>query len=126
MNLEDVEIETALENFPVTNKMTKDVLTQLFIVQEQVPKREISKRPSYLLDSLFNDAARLVVGNRQASVSDIQRAFSVGYRRGAIIMRQLENAGIVGSQKGASPREVLISDEQKLEKILACAGMKKV
>ncbi len=118
LNLEDVEIETALEKFPVTNKMTKDVLNQLFIVQEQLPRRESSQRPTYRLDSLFTDAARFVVGNRQASVSDIQRALSVGYQRGAIIMRQLENAGIVGPQIGASPREVLIGDEQKLEEML--------
>jgi DNA segregation ATPase FtsK/SpoIIIE-like protein len=34
-------------------------------------------------------------------------------------MEQLEKAGIVGSLKGAKPREVMISDEQALEVILA-------
>ncbi|MCD8293347.1 MAG: DNA translocase FtsK, partial [Prevotellaceae bacterium] len=47
------------------------------------------------LDSLFEEAARLVVIHQQGSTSLIQRKFSIGYNRAGRIMDQLEKAGIV-------------------------------
>mgnify|MGYP002521987828 FL=1 len=72
-----------------------------------------------MLDSLFADAARLIVKNQDGSAANIQRAFEIGYNRAGCIMEQLEKAGIVGPLMGSKPREVLIGDEQALEDILA-------
>jgi S-DNA-T family DNA segregation ATPase FtsK/SpoIIIE len=69
-------------------------------------------------DSLFNEAARLVVLHQQGSTSLIQRKFSIGYNRAGRIMDQLEAAGIVGSQDGSKPRQVFFSDEYSLEQHL--------
>lgn len=69
-------------------------------------------------DELFEDAARLVVGNQQGSTSGIQRKFSIGYNRAGRIMDQLEAAGIVGSFEGSKPRQVLYQDMYTLEKYL--------
>ena len=69
-------------------------------------------------DVLFEEAARLVVGNQQGSTSAIQRRFSIGYNRAGRIVDQLEAAGIVGPFEGSKARQVLVSDEYSLEKLL--------
>jgi S-DNA-T family DNA segregation ATPase FtsK/SpoIIIE len=69
-------------------------------------------------DSLFNDAARLVVAHQQGSTSLIQRKFSIGYNRAGRIIDQLEAAGIVGQFEGSKARQVLFPDEYSLEQYL--------
>jgi DNA segregation ATPase FtsK/SpoIIIE, S-DNA-T family len=69
-------------------------------------------------DSMFNDAARLVVMHQQGSTSHIQRRMKLGYNRSGRIMDQLEAANIVGPFEGSKAREVLIQDMQTLEEIL--------
>lgn len=70
-------------------------------------------------DSLFEDAARLIVMNQQGSTSLIQRKFSIGYNRAGRIVDQLEAAGIVGPFEGSKARQVLISDMSTLEQLLS-------
>lgn len=69
-------------------------------------------------DSLFEEAARLVVSTQQGSTSGIQRRFSIGYNRAGRIIDQLEAAGIVGQFEGSKARQVLIPDELSLEQFL--------
>ena len=69
-------------------------------------------------DALFDDAARIVVGMQSGSTSMLQRRLKLGYNRAGRLMDELEGAGIVGSQQGSKPREVLISSEMELEHIL--------
>ncbi len=69
-------------------------------------------------DSLFEDAARIIVANQSGSTSLIQRRFSIGYNRAGRIVDQLEAAGIVGPFEGSKARQVLIPDEASLEHIL--------
>ena len=123
MNFEELDIEAALANFKVTNKLKKDVLAELFVVKDEEPKTEKKAVPNYMLDSLFADAARLIVRNQDGSAANIQRAFEIGYQRAGSIMEQLEKAGIVGPLMGSKPREVLVRDEQALEDILRNWGI---
>ncbi|MBN2519096.1 MAG: DNA translocase FtsK, partial [Bacteroidales bacterium] len=69
-------------------------------------------------DSLFEEAARLVVIHQQGSTSLIQRKFSIGYNRAGRIIDQLEAAGIVGPFEGSKARQVLFVDEYSLEQHL--------
>ena len=69
-------------------------------------------------DDLFEDALRLVVFQKQASVSFIQRRLKVGYSRAGRLMDLLEGVGAVGPHEGSKPREVL-ADEAFLEEWLA-------
>jgi DNA segregation ATPase FtsK/SpoIIIE, S-DNA-T family len=78
---------------------------------------EISEVDLEKRDSLFEDAARLMVIHQQGSTSLIQRKFSIGYNRAGRIMDQLEAAGIVGPFEGSKARQVLIQDELSLEHI---------
>ncbi len=70
------------------------------------------------LDTLFSEAARLVVSNQHGSTSMIQRRLKLGYNRAGRIMDQLEAMGIVGASEGSKPREVLIYDPAELERYL--------
>src|SRR5699024_1730638 len=69
-------------------------------------------------DSMFDQAARLIVSHQQGSTSLIQRRLKLGYNRAGRIIDQLEAAGIVGPFEGSKAREVLIPDEYALEKHL--------
>lgn len=73
---------------------------------------------AHSLDPMFEQVARSVIVTQQGSTSMIQRRFSIGYNRAGRIMDQLEKAGIVGPAQGSKPREVLISDESKLNEII--------
>jgi S-DNA-T family DNA segregation ATPase FtsK/SpoIIIE len=73
-------------------------------------------------DSMFDDAARMVVQHQQGSTSLIQRKLSIGYNRAGRIIDQLEAAGIVGPFEGSKAREVLITDMVGLEQILSSLG----
>ncbi len=70
-------------------------------------------------DTMFEDAARLMVANQQGSTSLIQRKFAIGYNRAGRIMDQLEAAGIVGPFEGSKARQVLIPDDYSLEQKLS-------
>ncbi|MDR2963955.1 MAG: DNA translocase FtsK [Bacteroidales bacterium] len=70
------------------------------------------------LDPMFEDAARTIVNNQQGSTSLLQRKLKLGYNRAGRIMDQLEAAGVVGQFEGSKARQVLISDEQSLERLL--------
>ena len=70
-------------------------------------------------DSLFEEAARLVVLQQQGSTSYIQRKFSIGFNRAGRIMDQLQGAGIVGPAEGSKPRQVLIDSEMQLDMLLS-------
>lgn len=71
------------------------------------------------LDPFFEEAAHAIVISQQGSTSMIQRRFSIGYNRAGRLMDQLETAGIVGAQQGSKPRDVLITDENTLNELLA-------
>ena len=74
-------------------------------------------------DSLFEEAARIVVQTQQGSTSMIQRKLKLGYNRAGRIVDQLEAAGIVGSFSGSKSREVKVADEFALEQILRDLGI---
>jgi DNA segregation ATPase FtsK/SpoIIIE, S-DNA-T family len=70
-------------------------------------------------DSLFEEAANIIVQHQQGSTSLLQRRLNLGYNRAGRLIDQLEKAGIVGPFKGSKAREVLVSDILQLEDKLA-------
>lgn len=71
------------------------------------------------LDSMFEDAARMIVINQQGSTSLLQRKLKLGYNRAGRIMDQLEAYSVVGPFEGSKARQVLIPDEVSLEQLLS-------
>jgi S-DNA-T family DNA segregation ATPase FtsK/SpoIIIE len=70
------------------------------------------------LDSMFEEAAKLIVSNQHGSTSLIQRKMQLGYNRAGRIMDQMEKLGIVGSAQGSKPREVLVYSMDELDNVL--------
>jgi S-DNA-T family DNA segregation ATPase FtsK/SpoIIIE len=59
-------------------------------------------------DDLFKDAVQVVIDNRKASTSLLQRRLRIGYGRAARLIEALEEQGIIGAADGSRPREVLV------------------
>lgn len=62
-------------------------------------------------DSIMPDALKLVIENGQASISMLQRRFSIGFSRAARIIDQMEQAKFISSSDGSKPRSVFITME---------------
>lgn len=74
---------------------------------------EISER-----DTLFSQAAEVIVIAQQGSASLLQRKLKLGYNRAGRIIDQLEAAGIVGPFEGSKARQVLVTDILHLQQLL--------
>ena len=70
-------------------------------------------------DSMFREAAEVVVTAQQGSASLLQRKLKLGYNRAGRLIDQLEHAGIVGPFEGSKARQVLVQDLTTLERILS-------
>jgi DNA segregation ATPase FtsK/SpoIIIE, S-DNA-T family len=60
---------------------------------------------------LYQQAVQIVVRDRKASTSYIQRRLQIGYNRAASIMERMEHEGVVGQPNHAGKREILMGDE---------------
>lgn len=65
-------------------------------------------------DPEFPQALQVVIGEKKASASLLQRRLSIGYNKAARLMEQLEKAGAIGKQDGVKPREVLVSSPSEI------------
>lgn len=65
------------------------------------------------LDERWEDALRLVLETRQASISMVQRRLRIGYNRAARIVEMMEREGMVAPGDGTSkPREIFAENIQ--------------
>lgn len=63
---------------------------------------------------LYKRALECIINTNRASTSHFQRRLGIGYNPAAKLCDKLEEAGIIGPQKGAGPREILMSQDQLL------------
>ncbi len=59
-------------------------------------------------DDMYDQAVRIVVDSRQASISMVQRRLRIGYNRAARMIERMEREGIVSAADGSKGREVLV------------------
>ena len=64
------------------------------------------------LDDLFYDALKYVIDTGSASISMLQRRFSIGYNRAGRLIQDMEEKHFVSQFEGAKPRQVLITAEE--------------
>ena len=62
----------------------------------------------------FKKAVECIINTSRASTSHFQRKLGWGYNHSAKIMDMLEDAGVIGPQIGAGPRQIIMDQEQLL------------
>ena len=59
-------------------------------------------------DPMYDQAVEVVLKNRKASISLVQRHLKIGYNRAARLVEEMENAGLVSAMSGSGQREILV------------------
>ncbi len=59
-------------------------------------------------DALYDEALNIIMAEKYASVSILQRKLKIGYARAGRIIDQMERNGVVGPAEGSKPRKILI------------------
>ena len=59
-------------------------------------------------DPMYDQAVEVVLKNRKASISLVQRHLRIGYQRAARLLEDMENAGMVSSMGHNGQREILV------------------
>ncbi|MBI5787578.1 MAG: DNA translocase FtsK 4TM domain-containing protein [Candidatus Schekmanbacteria bacterium] len=63
-------------------------------------------------DEFYDEAVDLVIKTGQASISNIQRRFRIGYNRAARMVEVMERDGVVGPSVAGKPRKVLLKSAE--------------
>jgi S-DNA-T family DNA segregation ATPase FtsK/SpoIIIE len=117
-----VRVQCAFIDTPEVEKITDFIGSQkaypdAYLLPEYVGEEsgttldmDISER-----DSLFREAAEIIVTAQQGSASLLQRKLKLGYNRAGRLIDQLEAAGIVGPFEGSKARNVTITDLSALD-----------
>jgi len=120
-NGEITRLQCAFVDTPEVDRVCNFIAEQkgypeAFILPEYIDEKDLeaSGFDAGERDSLFEDAAKLIVSAQVGSTSFIQRRMKLGYNRAGRLMDQLESAGIVGPSQGSKPREVLYKSDAEL------------
>ena len=131
----EIQNETIQENsncahlknsLPDELKSQKEIILSDDEIQKYI-NQEILERTSFEensrlhisdFDSLFEDAAKIIISAQQGSASLLQRKLKLGYNRAGRLIDELESAGVIGPFEGSKARNVLISDLNELETII--------
>lgn len=121
-----IRLQCAFVDTPEVERVVEHVgeqrgYPQAFLLPEYIDEKDLEGRDFDMneRDSLFEDAARVIVQNQIGSTSLLQRRMKLGYNRAGRLMDQLESAGVVGPSQGSKAREVLIKTEADLDQHLS-------
>jgi S-DNA-T family DNA segregation ATPase FtsK/SpoIIIE len=59
-------------------------------------------------DAMYDQAVAVVLKNRRASISLVQRHLRIGYNRAARLLEQMENSGVVSPMQSNGNRDILV------------------
>ncbi len=59
-------------------------------------------------DPMYDQAVEVVLKNRKASISLVQRHLKIGYNRSARMLEDMEKAGLISAMSGSGQREILV------------------
>ncbi|HSD92086.1 MAG TPA: DNA translocase FtsK 4TM domain-containing protein [Methyloceanibacter sp.] len=63
-------------------------------------------------NELYDQAVAIVLRDRKASTSYIQRRLGIGYNRAASLIERMENEGLIGAANHAGKREILVGGDE--------------
>ena len=64
-------------------------------------------------DPLYDQAVEIVLKNKRASISLVQRHLRIGYNRAARLVEQMESAGLVSSMSSSGSREIIAPNNDR-------------
>ena len=59
-------------------------------------------------DPMYDQAVEIVLKNKRASISLVQRHLRIGYNRAARLLEQMQNSGLVSTMQSNGNREILV------------------
>jgi DNA segregation ATPase FtsK/SpoIIIE, S-DNA-T family len=59
-------------------------------------------------DPMYDQAVEIVLKNRKASISLVQRHLKIGYNRAARLLEEMEKSGMVSAMSGSGQRDILV------------------
>jgi S-DNA-T family DNA segregation ATPase FtsK/SpoIIIE len=85
---------------------------------EQILQQQEKKvvRGEWKDDEFFDEAVKMILETKQASVSMLQRRLGLGYTRAARLIDMMEERKIVGPYCGSKPRKILIESYEEIKK----------
>ncbi len=99
----------------VVSHLKKQGVPEYLDVTEETEETEIDAGTGLPVngdgDDLYNRAVNIVIHDRKASTSYIQRRLSIGYNRAATIIEQMEAEGVIGAANHAGKREILVGED---------------
>jgi len=102
----DQEVETVV-NF-LRSQGTPDYLTE--VTEEQTEDNSPETTADGGGDELYDRAIHLVLTERKASTSFIQRHLQIGYNRAARLIEKMESEGVVSPANHVGKRDILVGD----------------
>ncbi|MGH6865923.1 MAG: DNA translocase FtsK 4TM domain-containing protein [Methyloceanibacter sp.] len=63
-------------------------------------------------DELYDQAVAIVLRDRKASTSYVQRRLGIGYNRAATVVERMEKEGLIGPANHAGKREILVGQDE--------------
>ena len=119
-----IRLQCGFVDTPEVNEIAEFIGSQrgypsAFLLPEYIDEANELKEIDDDLDSLFEDAAEVIVNAQQGSASLLQRKLKLGYNRAGRIVDQLEATGLIGPHRGSKARDVLIPDVLALEQFLS-------
>ncbi|HET9573494.1 MAG TPA: DNA translocase FtsK [Methyloceanibacter sp.] len=63
-------------------------------------------------NELYDQAVAIVLRDRKASTSYVQRRLGIGYNRAASLVERMENEGLIGPANHAGKREILVGGDE--------------
>jgi S-DNA-T family DNA segregation ATPase FtsK/SpoIIIE len=66
-------------------------------------------------DPMYDQAVEVVLKNRRASISLVQRHLKIGYNRAARLVEDMEKAGLVSSMSSSGQREILVPARAEIQ-----------
>ncbi|HQX59992.1 MAG TPA: DNA translocase FtsK, partial [Burkholderiaceae bacterium] len=64
-------------------------------------------------DPMYDQAVEVVLKNRKASISLVQRHLKIGYNRAARLVEDMEKAGMVSAMSSSGQREILVPTREE-------------
>ncbi|MGC8734825.1 MAG: DNA translocase FtsK, partial [bacterium] len=108
------EIETIVKYWAIQPKPDNLIKIDLSNVVLGTANKELDEEED---PELLKAAAKIILKDKRASTTLLQRKLRIGFAKAGRIMDILEKFGIVGPQEGSKPRKILIQSIEEIENI---------